>query len=89
MANRFAPIKALMLTDVYKLGHKSTDDGTKKSARGRLAVLRDEAGELYLKDQATPEEEAASVHQTVWTDGKFVVHQSFEDVRRVIAETAR
>jgi nicotinamide phosphoribosyltransferase len=62
-----------------------TDDGTKKSATGRLAVLRDEDGKLYLQQKATPEQEAASVLQTVWKDGAFVRKQTFAEVREVLA----
>lgn len=62
-----------------------TDDGLKKSAKGRLAVQRDEAGELYLIEQATPEQEAASELKTVWKDGEFVRHQTFAEVREVLA----
>lgn len=62
-----------------------TDDGLKKSAKGRLAVQRDEAGELYLIEQATPEQEAASELKTIWKDGEFVRHQTFAEVREVLA----
>lgn len=63
-----------------------TDSGTKKSATGRLAVVRDGDGELNLIEKATPEQEAASELQTMWQDGHFVRHQSFADVRRVLSE---
>lgn len=62
-----------------------TDDGTKKSATGRLAVLRDADGKLYLQQKATPEQEAASELQTVWKDGQFVRKQTFAEVREVLA----
>ena len=64
-----------------------TDSGMKKSAKGRLAVFRDEAGELYLVEQATPEQEEVSELQPVWMDGKFLQFQSFAEVRRVLAES--
>lgn len=66
-----------------------TDSGTKRSARGRLAVARDQDGELTLIQQATPEQEAASLLQPVWADGEFVQHQSFAEVRAVLAEALR
>lgn len=47
-----------------------TDNGVKRSARGRIAVLQDCDG-LHLVDQATPEQEAESLLQPVWRDGKF------------------
>lgn len=65
-----------------------TDSGTKKSARGRLAVLRDENDELYLVERATPEQEAASLLQPVWEDGQFVRTQSFANVRETLKASA-
>jgi nicotinamide phosphoribosyltransferase len=62
-----------------------TDTGLKKSATGRLAVTLDIFGDLALIEQATPEEEAASLLQPVWEDGAFVRYQSFADVRAVLA----
>lgn len=61
-----------------------TDDGLKKSAKGRLAVQYDTAGELFLIDQATPEQEAASELKLVWKDGEFVRHQTFGEVQEVL-----
>ncbi|MFE6967113.1 nicotinate phosphoribosyltransferase [Agromyces sp. NPDC057679] len=57
---------------------------SKKSAKGRLALTRDETGEIVMIQQATPEQEAASLLQPVWRDGAFVVIQSFEDVRSTL-----
>jgi nicotinamide phosphoribosyltransferase len=65
-----------------------TDSGTKKSATGRLAVLRDEEGELYLVEKATPEQEAESLLQPVWANGEFIRTQSFADVRAVLGNIA-
>lgn len=62
-----------------------TDTGTKRSASGRLAVVRDPDGELRLIEEATPEQEAASVLETVWEDGAPVRTQSFAEVRAVLA----
>ena len=60
-----------------------TDDGTKKSATGRLAVLNYMNGEKYLVEKATPEQEAASVLQPVWENGQFIEGKklSFKQVR--------
>lgn len=60
-----------------------TDDGTKKSATGRLAVLEDSDG-LHLVQRATPAEEQRSLLETVWENGHFVKRQSFADVRAVL-----
>jgi nicotinamide phosphoribosyltransferase len=66
----------------------ATDNGTKKSATGRLAVFRNDDGELYLVEKATPEQEAASLLQPVWANGKFIRRQSFADVRAVLGNIA-
>jgi nicotinamide phosphoribosyltransferase len=59
-----------------------TDNGLKKSATGRLAVLTKRAtGELYLVEKAEPWQEENSRLQPVWEDGKFLKYQSFADVR--------
>jgi nicotinamide phosphoribosyltransferase len=65
-----------------------TDKGEKKSAKGRLAVLRDENGELYLVEGATPEQEAASLLRVVWRNGQFLVRETF-DVIRARAQSER
>lgn len=64
--------------DIYK--NPATDQGVKKSAKGRLAVLRD-GTEIITINQATPEEEAKSILQPVWRDGQFLVHHTLEQVR--------
>lgn len=62
-----------------------TDDGTKKSAKGRIAVLGGvRGGGMTLVDQATPEQEAQSLLTPVWENGKFLRTQSFADVRRTL-----
>ncbi len=62
-----------------------TDSGTKKSAKGRLAVIKNAEGELELIQQATPEQEAASELKVVWRDGEFIRKQTFPEVRAVLA----
>jgi nicotinamide phosphoribosyltransferase len=68
--------------DIFK--DPITAGGSKKSATGRLAVLKDTDGELYLVQHATPEQEAVSELQTVWKDGKWVRKQSYADVRETL-----
>lgn len=65
-----------------------TDNGTKKSATGRLAVLRNEEGELYRVEKATPEQEAMSLLEPVWANGQFIRRQSLADVRAVLGNIA-
>lgn len=69
---------------VNLLKNPVTDDGTKKSATGRLAVFDDQAGGLYLRQQADVEDEAESALQPIWEDGKFVRWQTFADVRATL-----
>ncbi|QDF15368.1 phosphoribosyltransferase [Gordonia phage Mollymur] len=61
-----------------------TDDGTKRSATGRLAVLRDEEERLHLMERAEPEFEFYSELQPIWENGKFVRRQTFAEVREVL-----
>lgn len=58
-----------------------TDDGTKKSATGRLAVGNKADGTLFLIQGATDEEIKRSVIQPVWEDGKFLKTYSFAEAR--------
>lgn len=70
-----------------------TDDGTKKSAKGRLSVQRSavpgQIGQLLVINEATPEQEANSFLTPVWIDGKFVRKQSFADVRETLRMSTR
>ena len=70
--------------DIYK--DPITDNGTKKSARGRIAVATDH-GEYFLVD-STSDFPAGSVEgtsfdhlRTVWEDGKLLIDESFAEVR--------
>lgn len=60
-----------------------TDDGMKNSAKGRLAVHKDENGKLFLINQATPEQEAASELKPVWRDGRLLKYWTFDEVRAI------
>lgn len=62
-----------------------TDDGEKKSATGRLAVIADNSKYgLSLIEQATPDQEAESLLQPVWQNGDFLRLQTFVDVRNML-----
>lgn len=65
--------------DLFK--DPTTDDGLKKSATGRLAVLNDFEGNLYLVEKATALEEAGSRLLPVWRDGEFLKEFTFDEVR--------
>lgn len=58
-----------------------TDDGLKKSATGRIAVLADFEGNLYLVEQATELQESESRLIPIWRDGKFLKEHTFDEVR--------
>ncbi|AXQ64452.1 nicotinamide phosphoribosyl transferase [Gordonia phage Neville] len=62
-----------------------TDDGTKKSATGRLAVNVDDMGAWTLTEKANEWEEALSDLQPVWENGQFIQRQTFQDVRKKLA----
>lgn len=57
-----------------------TDNGTKKSATGRLAVFETADG-MFLQENATPEDEALSLLQPVWENGKFLREFSLSEIR--------
>lgn len=74
--------------DLFK--NPVTDDGTKRSATGRLAVLPSgPGGALELHERAGGYQQQHSVLQPVWADGKFIERQTFADVREVLAAQAR
>jgi nicotinamide phosphoribosyltransferase len=58
-----------------------TDDGTKKSAKGLLCVMRNEDGNIVLKDQCTWEEEQGGLLETVFLDGKLTKFTTLSEIR--------
>lgn len=74
--------------DIYK--DPTTDNGTKKSARGRISVLKNERDEYELTDSTTiprgsdVEDHVDNALETVWEDGKFVKTQTFAEVRALL-----
>ncbi len=71
-----------------------TDDGTKKSAKGLLAVIKqsDKGGlgagvtKLVLKDQCTKDEEKTGLLETVFLDGKLTKFQTLAEIRNRLKE---
>ena len=62
-----------------------TDDGTKKSATGKVAVTTDpRTGEFKLIEKAESWQVENSRIQPVWEDGKFIKEFSLADVRRTL-----
>lgn len=66
--------------DIFK--DPKTDDGTKKSAKGLMAVHRDAVtGKYVLQDQCTWEEEAKGELKTVFLDGKLTIDWTLSEIR--------
>lgn len=78
--------------DIYK--DPVTDDGTKKSLKGKVAVLKSDdttvmfgfeqnlvPGEYYVKQQCTEEEENTGLLQLIYEDGKFFNQTTLTEVR--------
>lgn len=57
-----------------------TDDGTKKSAKGLIAVSYKD-GKPFMKDQATWDQVKNCAFQPVFKDGKLLRDQSLNDIR--------
>jgi nicotinamide phosphoribosyltransferase len=60
-----------------------TDDGTKRSATGRIAVVKDE-GKLKLVDKLSLDEWTGypgNLLTPVWEDGRFLQHANLRDIR--------
>jgi nicotinamide phosphoribosyltransferase len=66
--------------DIFK--DPKTDDGTKKSAKGLMAIHIDPVTNKYtLQDQCTWEEEAKGELKTVFRDGKLLIDWTLGEVR--------
>lgn len=61
-----------------------TDDGTKRSAKGLLAVYKNEIGDYYLHDQVSWKEEQNCELKTVFKDGKIFNEQTLSEIRERI-----
>jgi nicotinamide phosphoribosyltransferase len=70
--------------DIYK--DPVTDDGTKKSLKGMVAVFEDENGDHYVKTQCTQEEEETGLLQVIYENGKFYNQTSLKEVRIKVQE---
>jgi nicotinamide phosphoribosyltransferase len=66
--------------DIYK--DPVTDDGTKKSLKGLIAV--DE--QLNVHTQCTPEQEATGILHTIYEDGKFYNQTTLTTIRERISK---
>lgn len=57
-----------------------TDNGEKRSGRGRLAVLPDKDKGMVLVNEATPEQEAKSLLIPTWENGRFLHRYTFQEI---------
>lgn len=62
-----------------------TDDGTKKSAKGLVAVFKDAQGQFYLKDQASWQDVNHCEFVPVFADGELLTEYSLADIRARLA----
>jgi nicotinamide phosphoribosyltransferase len=58
-----------------------TDDGTKKSLKGKVAVLQKDNGEYFTIQECNDEDENSGVLQVIYEDGKFFNLTTLEEVR--------
>jgi nicotinamide phosphoribosyltransferase len=65
-----------------------TDDGTKKSAKGLLAVYKNAGSEYYLVDQVDEATEKGGELVTVFEDGKLIVDPTLAEIRARIDANA-
>lgn len=61
-----------------------TDDGTKKSAKGLLAVYKNEVNEYYLQDQVSWKEVNNCELKTIFKDGKLLNEVTLKEIREKI-----
>lgn len=62
-----------------------TDDGTKKSAKGRIQ-LYEEQGKIVYKDQVSEQEENKGLLKTVFKDGELLIEDNLSTIRKRIAQ---
>ena len=63
-------------------------DNKKKSHQGLLALYRDGDGRFFTKDRCTSAEEAVSLLNTVFEDGKIIRLTTFNEIRELAAKTS-
>lgn len=59
-----------------------TDDGTKKSAKGLLQVVKDNYGNFSLNENVSDEKENSGELKTIFKDGVLVKDYSLSDIRK-------
>lgn len=72
--------------DIFK--DPVTDNGTKKSLKGRCAVHLVE-GEYVVKTQCTEQEETEGVLHTIYEDGKFYNQTTLTEIRAKLEQICK
>jgi nicotinamide phosphoribosyltransferase len=62
-----------------------TDDGTKKSSKGRIRLYK-ENGKITYKDQVSEQEKDQGLLKTVFKDGELLVEDDLSTIRKRIAQ---
>lgn len=70
------------LKEIFK--HPKTDDGTKNSLKGLIAVYKGLDGKYTATDQVSIEEEKEGCLETVFEDGILKKEYSLEEIRQRI-----
>lgn len=68
--------------NIYK--DPATDNGTKKSLKGLVAVHKDENNEYFVKTECTPEEESDGELQLIYENGKLYNQITLSEIREKI-----
>lgn len=71
--------------DIYK--DPITDDGTKKSLKGKIAVFLNEKGEYFVQEQCNDDLENSGELQVIYKDGVFSNITTLEQIRSRILKT--
>jgi nicotinamide phosphoribosyltransferase len=72
-------IRTVVGREIFK--DPKTDSGMKKSAKGLIAVHKDENEKYYMKDQVTWSEVFNCEFKTVYLDGKLLVDHTLSEIR--------
>lgn len=64
-----------------------TDDGTKNSLKGLIAVYKNADGKYYAKDEVSFDEEKQGELKTVFRDGKLLVDWTLAEIRKRINQS--
>lgn len=76
---------AVVNGEMRELVKDPVTDTKKKSHQGLLALFQDVKGRYYTKDHCTFDEEAKSLLETAYLDGKIVRLTNFNEIRKLAA----